>query len=135
MLKKNRDWQKKETIPGVTRFKVGCERGRWLPDWIWSWNLEVRWAGVVCVLWFKIGCDRVREGRGWLGFEMKMVAGGRGMWLTGVWRWRCWERDVAGCGPVDEDGLISLQMWNCELWVEGTAQEQGEGRLEQEYGC
>jgi hypothetical protein len=37
------------------------------------------------------------------------------MWLAGVWRWRCWERDVAGCGPVNEDGLISLQMWNCEL--------------------
>jgi hypothetical protein len=36
---------------------------------------------------------------------------------------------VADCGLVDEDGLILLQMWNCELWVEGAAQEQGEGRL------
>ena len=127
--KKNRDWQKKETIHGVTRFKVGCERGRWLPDWIWSWTLEVRWASVVCPtiqdrVWlceketWLIGDWRWRwwpagEGCGWLAFEDE--DGGRGMWLAGVWRWRCWERDVADCGPVNEDGLISLQMWNCEL--------------------
>jgi hypothetical protein len=69
-------------------------------------NLELDSGGSVCrcgvwlcVLRFKVGCDRVREGRegcGWLAFE---------------------DGDVAGCGPVDEDGLISLQMWNCELWV------------------
>jgi hypothetical protein len=95
----------------VTRFKVGCEIGRWLPDWIWSWTLEVRWAGVVCVLRFKIGCDRVREGRGWLGFEdedggrrerdvvgwrlkMKMLGEGCGWLWSSRWRWIDFVTDV-----------------------------------------
>jgi hypothetical protein len=81
------------------------------------------------------------------GLKMKMVAGGRGMWLTGVWRWRWWERDVAGwllkmkmlgegCGWL----WSSRWRWidfvtDVKLWVEGAAQEQGEGRLEQEYRC
>jgi hypothetical protein len=78
-----------------------CERGTWLTG-VWRWR------------WWPVG-----EGCGWLAFEDE--DGGRGMWLTGVWRWRWrwWERDVAGCGPVDEDGLISYrcEIVSCELWV------------------
>jgi hypothetical protein len=86
----------------VTRFKVGCERGRWLPDWfprsrvgLWRFGVPV-W----CVSYDSR--SGVREGCGWLAsLKMKMA----------------WERDVAGCG-WRWINLISLQIceWKCELW-------------------
>jgi hypothetical protein len=55
------------------------------------------------------------------------------MWLTGVWTLKM---NMLGkrCGWLwssrwrSEDGLILSQMWNCELWVEGAAQESGARR-------
>jgi len=81
-----------------------CERGTWLTE-------VLRWR------WWPVG-----EGCGWLAFEDE--DGGRRMWLAGVWRWRWWERKDEDGGRrmwlltfEDTDGLISLQMWNCELWI------------------
>jgi hypothetical protein len=54
-------------------------------------------AGVVCVLRFKIGCDRVREGCDLLGFEDE--DGGR------------WERDVADWRLNFEDEYAGKEMW------------------------
>jgi hypothetical protein len=95
----------------VTRFKIGCERGRWLPDWFARSGvrtLEVQCVGMVCVIWFKVGYSGVREGCGWLAsLKMKMV----------------WERDVAGCGWRWWINLILLQLqicawrWKCEMWI------------------
>jgi hypothetical protein len=120
----------------VTRFKVGCERGRWLPDWFAKSGVGLWRFGepVWCVSYDSRSGVTVweRDVADW-GLKMKMVAGRRGMWLTGVWRWRWWERDVAdrrlkikmkmvgeGCGWLWSSRwrwIDFLQMWNCELWV------------------
>jgi hypothetical protein len=52
---------------------------------------------------------------GWR-LKMKMLREGCGWLWSSKWRWIDFVTDV-------------------KLWVEGAAQEQGEGRLEQEYGC
>ena len=95
---KKKQRQKKQIIPGVTRFKVGCERGRWLPDWFAKSRVGLWRFGepVWCVSYDSRSGVTVweRDVADW-GLKMKMVAGGRGMWLTGVWRWRWWERNVA----------------------------------------
>ena len=94
-----------------------------IQDRVWPCERGTRLTGVWRWRWWPAG-----EGCGWLAFEDE--DGGRWMLLAGVWRWRWWERDVASCGPIDEDGLISYrcEIVSCELWVVSWGSGLGERR-------